>query len=235
MGKYKEMLPSGLFNVLNNFKRNNFGTPQKTYSGEGEDLIIKKIFKGKRNGTYVDVGCYHPLVGSNTYLLHKNYGWTGVNIDANPETISLFNKKRPNDINLNFGVGEKNENLTFYRFTEPAVNTFSKAFYEERLKQGSVLLEEKKIEVKTLAQLLDLSKLNKPIDVLDIDVEGLDVEVIKSNNWDKYRPKLILIEDQAEVGSMLELPSYKYLTPLGYKLIFNTFSTSFYLDEKVSL
>lgn len=235
MGKYKELLPSSLFNLVNNFKRDHFGTPQKTYSGEGEDLIIKKVFRGMRNGTYVDVGCYHPLVGSNTYLLHKNYGWSGINIDANPETIALFNKKRPQDTNLNYGVGERNENLTFYRFTEPAVNTFSKAFYEERLKQGSELLEKKEIEVRTLAELLDSCNLNKPIDVLDIDVEGLDLAVVKSNNWDKYRPKMILIEDQTEVNDLYGLPSYQYLTPLGYKLIFNTFSTSFYLDESISL
>ena len=72
MGKFKEVLPKSLFNLLNNFKRNQFGTAQKTYAGEGEDLIIKKIFKGKKNGCYVDVGCYHPLVGSNTYLLNKD-------------------------------------------------------------------------------------------------------------------------------------------------------------------
>ena len=193
------------------------------------------VFKGKKNGCYVDVGCYHPLVGSNTYLLNKEYNWSGVNIDANPETIQLFNQKRPKDININSGVGLETGKLIFYRFEEPAINTFSKEFYEKRFAEGNAFIEEKEVEVKTLAELLDSCNLNRPIDVLDIDVEGLDVDIIKSNNWEKYRPKLILIEDQAEVDNLANLPSYKYLTPLGYRLLFKTFSTAFYLDESASL
>ena len=56
----------------------------------GEDVQVDKFFHNKSNGFYVDVGCYHPLEGNNTYLLHKR-NWRGINIDANSLSIDLFN------------------------------------------------------------------------------------------------------------------------------------------------
>ena len=77
--------------------------PKKSYSMFGEDLIIDKIFKNKKKGTYVDVGCYHPIDGNNTYLLFKR-GWNGINIDLNKTSIDLFKKARNKDLNLNFAI-----------------------------------------------------------------------------------------------------------------------------------
>ena len=57
----------------------------KSYSQEGEDIFLRKIFN-KKKGFYVDVGCYHPLDGSNTYLLYKK-GWNGINLDIS--TLSI--------------------------------------------------------------------------------------------------------------------------------------------------
>ena len=74
--------------------------PKKTYSMFGEDLIVKDFFKKKKKGFYVDVGCYHPLEGSNTYLLYKR-GWNGINLDINTLSIELFNVARKEDLNVN--------------------------------------------------------------------------------------------------------------------------------------
>ena len=124
MGYWKNILPKGLYNKLENTRKNLIGKPQLTYSGEGEDLIIERLVKHLSKGTYVDIGCYHPKVGSNTFKLFKK-GWTGINIDPNPNTIRLFNQFRPKDINLNIGISKSNQVLTYFEFTESAVSTFS--------------------------------------------------------------------------------------------------------------
>jgi hypothetical protein len=94
------------------FYRTKIFLPLNTYSTFGEDLILEKYLK-KKNGFYVDIGCYHPYHGNNTYLLHKK-GWTGINIDLNPYSIELFNFSRPNDINLNFAVSLSSKKIKFY-------------------------------------------------------------------------------------------------------------------------
>ena len=70
---------------------------------DGEDKILKEIFKYKKSGLYVDVGCYHPIELSNTALLY-NRGWKGINIDISEYSIKLFNFLKPDDINLNLAV-----------------------------------------------------------------------------------------------------------------------------------
>ena len=94
------------------FYRTKIFFPLNTYSTFGEDLILEKFLK-KKNGFYVDIGCYHPYEGNNTYLLYKK-GWTGINIDLNPYSIELFNFSRPNDINLNFAVSLSSKKIKFY-------------------------------------------------------------------------------------------------------------------------
>ena len=77
--------------------------PKNSYSMFGEDTFIKKIFKDQSSGFYVDVGCYHPFEGNNTYLLYKK-NWRGINIDVNPFSIELFNTARSKDTNINLAV-----------------------------------------------------------------------------------------------------------------------------------
>jgi hypothetical protein len=76
---------------------------QTHYSQNGEDIILQSLFPREHTGFYVDVGAHHPYRISNTYLLHQQ-GWSGINIDPNPETIAFFNRARPKDININIGV-----------------------------------------------------------------------------------------------------------------------------------
>ncbi|HEY1045599.1 MAG TPA: FkbM family methyltransferase [Bacteroidia bacterium] len=228
MGYWKDKLPTWLFDYLEGKRKDWFGKPKKTYSGEGEDLIIEKFIKGKRNGVYVDVGCYHPKVGSNTFKLFKK-GWSGINIDPNPNTIKTFNQYRPGDINLNIGISESGQKLVYHEFKESAVSTFSEEFYQLRLQQGAQYIGSTTIETKTLADVFNQYLGDKKIDVLDIDTEGIDIEVLRSNDWTKFKPQLILVEDQDDnISNLTELESYKFLAPLGYKLIAKTMSTAIY-------
>lgn len=76
----------------------------KSYSQEGEDMILHRIFERQCKGFYVDIGAHHPFRFSNTYLFYKR-GWSGINIDAMPGSMNIFNKFRNRDINLEYGIG----------------------------------------------------------------------------------------------------------------------------------
>ena len=182
-------------NILSQFKYS-LRYRNISFSQEGEDILLKRIFSDKKNGFYIDVGAHHPIRFSNTYLLSKN-GWNGINIDAMPGSMVPFNKNRPNDINIESPISDVQEELIFYIFNEPALNTFSK---EEAIKKdgknGYSIISKKKLFTKTLTEVLseNINK-NQKIDFISIDVEGFDFKVLKSLDLNIYRPEIILIED----------------------------------------
>ena len=168
--------------------------PNICYSQNGEDLILNRFLDNKKEGFFVDVGAHHPIRFSNTYLFYKK-GWTGINIDAMPGSMSQFNKIRPKDINIESGVGLKNDQLTFYQFNESALNTFSKKEALSKNKDGYEIIKSNLVQVESLENLLDkYMPINTKIDFLNVDVEGKDEEVLISNNWEKYNPSYILVE-----------------------------------------
>jgi len=210
-----------------------------SYSQEGEDKILLSLFgiNQKKNGFYVDVGAHHPKRYSNTYISYLA-GWTGINIDANHEAIKLFNKFRPRDINLAIGVSEKSEKLTFHVFDEPALNTFDQEVAFNIINNSNFKkINELILEVMPLSRILDLHlPKGQVIDFLNIDVEGKDLDVLKSNDWSKYIPLYILIEihsdyDQEEGFSFDEILNSDitiFLKSKGYIVFAKTLNTVFY-------
>lgn len=193
----KNILPKNILVLVTNMKNKYFnGYYTKSYSQEGEDLILRRLFGGQKSGFYVDVGAHHPKRFSNTYLFYLA-GWNGINIDAMPGSMKIFNKIRPRDINIEKPVSEKKEVLTYYAFNDPALNGFSKKLSDERKnnKNDYHVVFEKDIETSTLTKILstNLPK-DQKIDFLSIDVEGLDFMVLKSNDFNIFKPKVILIE-----------------------------------------
>jgi len=202
-----------------------------SYSQEGEDLIIKTYFEGnpKYKGFYVDIGAYHPIRFSNTYLLYKK-GWKGINIDPTPDSMKIFKLLRKRDINLEFGVGSEKKEMNFYCFNEPALNSFSEKLAKERdgLKNYKII-KTVKVPVFTLEEVLNQYLPDQQsIDLLNIDVEGLDFEVLQSNNWHKFRPKLIVIEEKIDIGNLSQSKIVTYLKGNGYCLSAKTFRTLFF-------
>ena len=200
--------------------------PKKTYSMYGEDLFIQKFFKKKSSGFYVDVGCYHPIEGNNTYLLHKK-GWFGINIDANELSIELFNKARKKDLNINVAVSNKSKKMQlYYRKKINMLNTVDKKFAKNFFKKG---FKTKSINSNTLNLILENSKFkNKKIDFLNLDIEGHELNAIKSINFKKYNPKLICIEihNRGVLAKKYKYneyykstPIYQFLNKRGYKLL----------------
>ena len=186
-----------------------------SFSQKGEDLIIDKLLGFKSNGIYVDIGAHHPTRFSNTKRFY-NRGWRGINIDSNPDLIKKFEVERERDINLSLGVGGKNGRLTFYEFFPSTLSTFSEEETERYLKQGYKLISKRQVSVKTLSSVLEKYFASRNIDFLSIDTEGMDLEILQSNNWKKYKPYVICTENHGNSASITG-----YLETQGYQLKYN--------------
>ncbi|HPZ07363.1 MAG TPA: FkbM family methyltransferase [Candidatus Eremiobacteraeota bacterium] len=231
----KKNLPEKYYTVLRDCKiALTDGYARKSYSTEGEDILLNSIFRDKKSGFYVDVGANHPKRASNTYLFYKK-GWKGINIDANPGSMKLFNKIRPDDINIECAISDKKETLTYFIFNDSSLNTFSSEIaLSIDGKEHYRIIQEKQIETCPLSEVLDKYLPDgSEIDFLSVDVEGFDLNVIKSNNWDKYRPEIVLVE--IHYINFNELANYeicKYLTSNGYNIISKLINTVVFKDVK---
>lgn len=199
-----------------------------SFAQEGEDIILDNLFEGKTDGFYIDVGAYHPQKLSNTYYFYLR-GWTGINIDAMPDSMKKFNDLRPKDINLEIPISKLPSSLTYYKFDESALNGFSPSLSEQRdIQTKYKIMGQTQLMTKTLAEILDESlPKNQKIDFLSIDVEGLDYEVLQSNNWEKYRPQVILVEDLEieDIAKINDSKIFAFLIEKGYMLISKTLRT----------
>ena len=214
------------FHILQNiYLKNKHFIKKKSYSMDGEDLEIVKYFENLDNGFYVDVGCYHPIEMNNTYLLYKK-NWTGINIDVSKFSIDLFNFLRPDDLNYNLAISNKGGQGEFYYQKKLSkLSTLKKAIAKGVFQEN---FKTKKITTSRLTDLIDKTKFkNKKIDFLNVDAEGSDLDVLKSLNFDIYRPKIICVEiitnpslapgyQFSTVTKLEDSEIYKFLIKLNY-------------------
>ena len=166
---------------------------RKQYSQWGEDQFIAEYFKNKQKGTYLDIGCFHPLMYSNTCLLYKK-GWSGINIDINPTSIDLFNIVRPTDTNLCTTIDENKKIFEIY-YDDPfsPVNTLDKNFYKNLKKNNLKDSKNFTVRSQTIEEIIKVSNIKK-IDFINIDVEGMDFNILTKIKIEEFKPNLISIE-----------------------------------------
>ncbi len=202
------------------FRRSSFGQ-------FGEDLIVTHLLAGQ-SGSYVDVGAHDPWRYSNTALLYAQ-GWRGINIDADPRAIARFIEARPDDINLNIGIASTSGTAEFAVFQDGAVNSFDTRLAKLQV-EGFGTPEFQVVRVEplkaVLARHLDQSQ---PFRYLNIDCEGLDDVVLRSNDWNRFRPDVISVELlDLNLDAVGQHPSYCLLKDLGYLLRGHYFATSIF-------
>jgi len=202
------------------------------YAQEGEDIILARLFEGATQGFYVDVGAHHPRRYSNTYALYR-LGWSGVCIDANPGVSQLFSRARPRDVFVQSGVSDQRGQLTYYRFNEPALNTFDPVLAAQREAcTPYFLIESIVVQVQTLADILAVypAPHGSP-SLLSVDVEGYDLKVLRSNDWGAFRPRFVLTESiGTSIKNLLNDPQCRFLSSVGYAPLAKTMNTVFYRD-----
>ncbi len=203
--------------------------PQTCYAQDGEDLVLARLLDYKEKGFYIDIGAHHPTRFSNTYLFYLK-GWSGINIDAQPESMQIFNKYRPRDINIECGIGLFKGKETYYQFNEPALNTFDKAESNIKNIYPYKIIKEIEVEIRRLDEILDINlSQSQDIDFMSIDVEGKDLEVLQSNNWTKFRPRYILAETlRTNILKISECPLVIYLSSVGYDPVCKVHNTTFF-------
>lgn len=200
------------------------------YSQDGEDMILRRLFEGQKQGFYVDVGAHHPYRFSNTCYFHR-LGWQGINIDPNPDAIEAFRRDRPSDINVCVGVSDRAGELLFHFFNESALNTFDPDLAAQRARlAGYELLTTRNVPVRRLDDLLvEYLPPNGQIDFLSIDVEGVDLSVLRSGDWSRFRPRVLLVEARERaVLAALNDPINAFAVSAGYQLVAKTLNTLIY-------
>jgi FkbM family methyltransferase len=204
-----------------------------SFSQEGEDMIVRSILMNKQPGFYVDAGAHEPDRYSNTAWFYR-HGWSGINIEANPQLGAKLEKKRSRDINVVCGVGSALESLDFFVFNEAALSTFDAGLAQkyESSNPNWFLTSTQKVAVRPLSEILDQHvPPGQLIDFLTVDVEGWDLDVLQSNDWERYLPTVVAVECHGnDCRSVEEDPVSALLCPLGYVPVAKTFSTVIFVQ-----
>lgn len=207
----------------------------RSFSWEGEDVLLRKIMPdlfGIERGFYIDIGAHHPFNLSNTHLLH-DLGWRGINVDATPGSMALFNEHRPADINLECAVSDKPGKMLFTVFDQPELNGFvddgTIAYHESR---GIKVVRRVEIDCVTLNSICEEYVKDGWVHLLSIDVEGLDLRILKAADLEKWRPAVIVIEVPGyfSIKSILKSPVTRFLSRRDYVFFSRLHFSCMYVD-----
>lgn len=214
----------------------------QSYSSYGEDAVFNGILKRLswlmqkdlfEPNTYIDIGSFHPVKESNTYFLYK-HGWYGTLVDPNSYMNVLVHELRPNDILYNCAVDIESGTKDFFMFgNNDSSNTMSSEFAERKIKsQHTNVSWTAKVETKTIDEIISihLDYFQKTPLFMNIDIEGLDHEVIKTYSHDVRIPFIMIEDDSMKIFD--ESPIRKTMLKKGYLPIATTFLTTLYIDSK---
>ncbi|WP_421989692.1 FkbM family methyltransferase [Roseococcus sp.] len=209
-----------------------------SHAQTGQDILIDFILR--RNGFiprasenyegfYIDIGCAHPIKGSNTYFFYER-GWTGLCIDANPLAEEPFKEIRPKDIFVNSGVGEEESFLDFYIFNNPQHNTFNPG---RAKRHPDALQRVVNVKVDNLTSILSKNLPDhQEIDFLSMDIEGFELMSLRNLDLFKFRPKLIIVEALASIQNIDRSPVTKLLVDHDYQVVAHTGHDTIFLNQR---
>jgi FkbM family methyltransferase len=159
-----------------------------------EDVILNRIFQGRSDGFYIDVGAHDPEELSVTRYFYE-LGWSGINIEPVPGSFEKFVRQRPRDVNLNIGLGARHQIVSLYEVElRPELTSLSQSIALSASRLANSRVVERPAEIRTLREVCNTYCRDRPIDFLKIDVEGFEREVILGGDWSTYRPTALLIE-----------------------------------------
>lgn len=210
---------------------------QQQFSQFGEDVAlwawIETLGLMSTPGFYVDVGAHHPRRGSNTYLLRKLLGWTGINIEPDPKLFAVFPQECPDCVNLQIAIGASRGTVDLTVYNHPGANTASDTL---RARQAGIphmiVVDTVKVEMHTLNEVLDLHLPDsRDFRFLTVDAEGLDFEIVSSLDVDRHRPNLIMVEDfEFRMENPQHSSLFRFLSGAGYVPVSHCMVTTLYRD-----
>tara|TARA_B100000579_G_scaffold421189_1_gene421713 strand:- start:150 stop:860 length:711 start_codon:yes stop_codon:yes gene_type:complete len=203
---------------------------KNSYSQSGEDDYINSYFKNTRDGFYIDIGCFHPILHSNTARLYDR-GWKGINIDINQTSIDLFNIIRKRDKNFCIAISNENKKIEYYKDNNfSPINSINKKFFKYTLNKFSdgKFIQKEIYSYKLLDFLNTKNIKTENIDFLNIDAESHDYEVLQGIDFKKINIKLICVEMFDENSKINELKFTNFLKDYGYLHIKNIGANGFF-------
>jgi len=200
----------------------------KSYGATGEDVLLNKIFKDNK-GFYIDVGALHPINGSLTHNLYKR-GWTGLNFDIDESNIKFFKIFRRRDSSFRMAISSSKGEVNSYIFSSGSgLNTLEKSWADKWSKLLGKDYFIKKLKKTTLTSVVKKFKIQNKIDLLNIDVEGHEVDVLNGSDFKLFRPKIITIEIHVKkTEDILKTKVFKILQKNKYELISHYYHTCFF-------
>ncbi|MCI1004463.1 FkbM family methyltransferase [Herbaspirillum sp. C7C8] len=192
----------------------------------GEDIILDRLMGNPGHGFYIDIGANDPNKFSNTLRFYRR-GWTGINVEPNPVKFRDISACRPRDINLNVGVGPEPAVLPFYVIDPDTLSTFDRKVADIAVKDGFKLAQTIDVEVIRMADMIEAHAKDRPIDFMSVDVEGFEMQVLSSNDWQRYRPRFVMLEvnrAEAEIET--------FMSGIGYLDVFSNGTNKIYAARK---
>lgn len=203
MSSHIEKLHSQLDDLKKNsviMRENEKNEVKFSFSQSGEDNIIKYIFStlgiDMKNCTYLDLGANHAVHLSNTYSFYRQ-GARGVLLEANPELAQELSEQRPDDIVINKCLSEKSgEKLDFYIMNGDGLSSADYEAVNSFIKENPALKIERTVSVEsiTINEITEEYFHQKAPDIMNIDIEGMELVVLKMTDFEKFRPLVIICE-----------------------------------------
>lgn len=197
----------------------------RSYSQYGEDLIVATYFRmrGQSGGFYVDIGAFHPRKFSNTHLLHRA-GWQGIAVDVDRRKLRAFEIARRGRVHaIHAAVAPTAGVSTLYKFDRiwSEIDTIDRKTAEQYRDASGVAFSTEVIRAVSINDVLSEAP---RVDFLNLDIEGIDVDVLERLDVARFRPRLICFEDESSY-------SCPFLDASGYFRLASTGGSHIYCES----
>ena len=203
-----------------------------SYAQNFEDVMVARLFDAGYRGLYVDIGAAHPDFLSVTRHFYDQ-GWSGINVEPTFRFYPLLCEARPRDVNLQCAIGNSSGLATFYEIPKVAENSTLEPAVADRLAATELTATPHEVEVVRLVDLCDTHVKDRTIDFMKIDVEGGELGVLQSGDWERFRPRLLIVEATAVNSKEENWQIWEpILTEANYHKVWFDGLNNFYLREE---
>ena len=167
--------------------------PPLSYAQRFEDFHLWRCFDGQESGFYIDIGAGHPVYDNVSFAFYLA-GWRGIAVEPNPALAALGRVVRPRDFLFEGLAGTAPGQATLYLQREfHGLSTTIAEHARAAEKEVSRPAEALTLPITTLAALC-AQHAPAAIDFLKVDVEGAEADVLRGADWQRFRPKVIVVE-----------------------------------------
>jgi FkbM family methyltransferase len=197
-----------------------------------EDVMLWRALKHIEQGVYIDIGAWSPDLDSVTRAFYER-GWSGINVEPNPEFNDQLCTRRPRDVNLKVAVGEHEGVLTMNFLANPGLSTLDDAIAEKHQRAGWNA-NRREVPVTTLASIWhEYVPSGQEVHFLKVDVEGFEEAALRGNAWDKYRPWVVVVEATLPMSRVESHETWEpILLEVGYQLAYADGLNRFYVAQE---